>query len=395
MSGHPQSSVDPQAGLEPPAPARSAEDKAAAARRLKPHSRGSQIHLEKLNKPEPMTAMPSQKKSRPIKWQFGIRSRNAPAEAMLAIYKALRAMGAEWEVPPIRKPGKQDRSRSRSGSSGSRTPEDNWTDEEGDVDHHNGSPREGGRGPLRIRNSDDGHMEMGRGRQRDHLGVHNDWGYMVPEDPWIIHARFRRTGMFPPGVLNPSSAHSSVVDLASVAANAAESIAATSEATAHAGPTSTSNSSGQPSREGSITGLPSSEDIGATTRMLRDKYAKPEESVYVYVTIQLYSIERDTFLVDFKASGYENLEHRFVKEMKVQGHGVYDAAMASQPHQEQEVWKRLTPGEQIIEGDGLQLREAEEFVPQGRAQTEKRATSPFPFLDVASGLIIQLAEGGG
>ena len=303
----------------------------------------------------------------------------------------------------MRTPGKQEGSRSRSRTrsrssdeSGGRTPEENWTDEEGDVDR--GSPREGGRGPLRIRNSDDGHMEMGRGRRKDQLGPHNDWGYKVPEDPWIIHARFRRTGMFPPGVLNPSSAHSSVVDLASVAATAADTVSSdnTVNTVIHVGaggPTSTSNSSGQPSREGSITGLPSSEDIGATTRMLRDKYARPEESVYVYVTIQLYSIERDTFLVDFKASGYENLEHRFVKEMKVQGHGVYDAAVPAGQGQEQEVWKRLTPGEQPIEGEGLQLREAEEFIPQGRATMEKRATSPFPFLDVASGLIIQLAEG--
>jgi carbon catabolite-derepressing protein kinase len=101
MSGHPPASIDGQAGLEPPAPARTAEDKAAAARRLKPHSRSSQIALEKLGNPEAMTPMPS-KKNRPIKWQFGIRSRNAPAEAMLAIYKALRAMGAEWEVPTNR-----------------------------------------------------------------------------------------------------------------------------------------------------------------------------------------------------------------------------------------------------------------------------------------------------
>jgi carbon catabolite-derepressing protein kinase len=128
--------------------------------------------------------------------------------------------------------------------------------------------------------------------------------------------------------------------------------------------------------------------------MLRNKYVKPEESVYVYVTIQLYSIERDTFLVDFKSSGYENLERRFVKEMKVQGHGVYDAAAGQPGRQEQEVWKRLAPGEQINESEGLQVREVEEFVPLGRATTEKRATSPFPFLDVASGLIIQLAEGG-
>jgi carbon catabolite-derepressing protein kinase len=393
MSGHPPSSIDSQAGLDPPAPARSAEDKAAAARRLKPHSRSSQIQLEKLGKPEAMTPMPSLKKSRPIKWQFGIRSRNAPAEAMLAIYKALRAMGAEWEVPTLRKPGKHSsRSRSRSdSSSGSRTPDEHWSDEEGDVDHHHHSPRQG-RGSLRVRNSDDGHIEMGRGRKRDQLGLHNDWGHSVPEDPWIILARFRRTGMYPPGVAHPSSAHSSVVDLSTITGTNTDATPQVTDSSSYAGPASGHGADNiLPSREGSIAGLPSETELGTTTRLLRDKHAKPEQSVYVYVTIQLYSIERDTFLVDFKSSGYENLERRFVKEMKVQGHGIMDAAVQGQ---EQDVWKRLGNGEQSTNGEGLQIREVEEYVPLGRATTEKRATSPFPFLDVASGLIIQLAEGG-
>jgi carbon catabolite-derepressing protein kinase len=242
-------------------------------------------------------------------------------------------------------------------------------------------------------------MEIGRGRKRDQLGHHNDWGYLIPEDPWIIHARFRRTGMFPPGAIYPSSTNSSIIDLSTVVGTITDPSPPTGDSSAYAGPASGSSSnSTQPSREGSIAALPSNEDIGATTRMLRDKYARPEESVYVYVTIQLYCIERDTFLVDFKSSGYENLERRFVKEMKVQGHGVLDAA-AGQSREvdgqhEQESWKRLAPGEQISEGEGLQIREVEEYVPLGRAMAEKRATSPFPFLDVASGLIIQLAEGG-
>ena len=203
--------------------------------------------------------------------------------------------------------------------------------------------------------------------------------------------------MFPPGVAHPSSAHSSIADMSTITGSFADAAQHAAEGGSYAGPASgTPSTSTQPSREGSIAGLPSAEDLGATTRMLRDKYAKPEESVYVYVTIQLYSIERDTFLVDFKSSGYENLERKFVKEMKVQGHGVYDATAQGQGHEQdmRDGWRRSSPSEKASEGEGLQVREVEDLVPQGRATAEKRATSPFPFLDVASGLIIQLAEGG-
>lgn len=381
MSGHPAQVMDPQSAMEPPVPARSAEDKAYAARRLKPHYRNSQLALDKYGKPEALTPMPA-KKSRPTKWQFGIRSRNAPGEAMLAIYRALHAMGADWEVPAIRKPGRhRSRSRSRS-SSGSRSDErEDWSDGEGDVDKHHNSPRST-RSSLRVRNSDDGHMEMGRGRKRDGFSKRNDWGYQVPEDPWVIHARFRKKGMFPPGTTNPSSARSSVVDLT-----------ATTERGMDA--TGSASSSNQPSREGSLAALSSHEDLTATTEKLKSKYVKPEDSVHVYVTIQLYSIERDTFLVDFKSSGYENLERKFHREMKQQGHQVYGTPTDSQSHHAGEGWRTISPSEQVETGAEQELRDVEEFVPQGRAQAEKRATSPFPFLDVASGLIIQLAEGGG
>lgn len=57
------------------------------------------------------------------------------------------------------------------------------------------------------------------------------------------------------------------------------------------------------------------------------------------------------------------------------------------------MWKKLNPGEPLPEVEGLKVREREELVPMGRTVGDKRATSPFPFLDVASGLIIQLAEG--
>jgi carbon catabolite-derepressing protein kinase len=49
--------------------------------------------------PEQFHQAPSPpKKSR--KWQFGIRSRNQPYEAMLCLYKALAAQGGVWEILP-------------------------------------------------------------------------------------------------------------------------------------------------------------------------------------------------------------------------------------------------------------------------------------------------------
>ncbi len=72
----------------------SKEEQAETARRLKPHSR-SQMKLEEGNKPAGMTPVPL-KKQRPTKWQFGIRSRNQPLEAIGCIYRALKRLGAEW-----------------------------------------------------------------------------------------------------------------------------------------------------------------------------------------------------------------------------------------------------------------------------------------------------------
>lgn len=66
------------------------------ARRLKPHSR-SQLRLEEaIKRPQGLTPVNPPKKPKPIRWQFGIRSRNAPWEALLCIYKALSKLGASW-----------------------------------------------------------------------------------------------------------------------------------------------------------------------------------------------------------------------------------------------------------------------------------------------------------
>ena len=81
------------------------EEQAATARRLKPHSR-STIQLQHITSnpaeaPDPTNQ--EKKRGKITKWQFGIRSRNQPMDAMLCIYRALKAQGAQWHVPPSAK----------------------------------------------------------------------------------------------------------------------------------------------------------------------------------------------------------------------------------------------------------------------------------------------------
>jgi len=85
----------PESMLHP----RSQADQEETIRRLKPHSR-SQLRLDEANKrPQGLTPVSNTvKKSKPARWQFGIRSRNAPWEALVCIYKALSKLGASWIV---------------------------------------------------------------------------------------------------------------------------------------------------------------------------------------------------------------------------------------------------------------------------------------------------------
>jgi len=77
---------------------RSQADQEETLRRLKPHSR-SQLRLDEANKrPQGFTPVNPPKKNKPIRWQFGIRSRNAPWEALVCIYKSLSKLGATWLI---------------------------------------------------------------------------------------------------------------------------------------------------------------------------------------------------------------------------------------------------------------------------------------------------------
>ena len=406
MEGHPKPSPPPPT-IDAGSPReQTAEEKEATSRRLKPHSRTA-ASLEKTGKPERLTPLPS-KKIRPTKWQFGIRSRNQPAEAMLAIYKALRAMGADWETSRIRRPGRRgrgdSRSRSRSSESGSSTPgrrhsdadERQWSDNDADADHYHGAS------PLSVRNGNPNSSdEKERGRDRgDHPGPKNDWGYGIAEDPWVINARYRKQGLFPPGVVHPSSSHSSRIDLTASDEEVARKRASNAgsegnlDDASYAGPGTNAGS-----KEGSTDDLLARLAAGSLSMT---SYPEAEESCYVYLTIQLYSIDADFFLVDFKCAGYESLAKEFIKEVRQQvpisespeASVNGDAEEEKMRFEEMRVeWHRIASEQEVHEGE--EVREREILEPQGRAQGEKNATSPFPFLDVASALIIQLAEGEG
>ncbi|KAL6704981.1 Protein kinase [Coniothyrium glycines] len=390
MKGHPRPanrSQDYEAF--PPTPEQTEEQRQISARRLKPNFRA--IPDANRQRPEPMTSMPA-KKPRPTKWQFGIRSRNQPAEAMLAIFKALKAMGADWEVPKIRKAGgrsgsrsqstSREHSRSRSHSRGSSISSHSSLEEQGSRP---GSPH---RTPLTVRNGDE---HEPRGRQKRHYNHTNDWGYSVPEDPWVINARFRKDGMFSPGITHPSSTNSSRVDLANdpVGLRRRSSTNNSSSSLGHAVDTLTLTERSSPPED------PNQQPL-----------AQPDEAVWIYMSIQLYSIDRDFFVVDFKCAGYERLVSNLVREIKSSTSSASLSKLAStQQYQdgwddEQGVWRRLDDNEplpdhltrELRDGSTNVLRERTEEVGAGRSKDgEKVVTSPFPFLDVASTLILQLS----
>lgn len=81
----------PDVPLQPRTPAEQQE----AVRRLKPHSKNTMRHDESHSRPQQLTPV-APKKPKPVRWQFGIRSRNAPFEALLCIYKSLAKLGATW-----------------------------------------------------------------------------------------------------------------------------------------------------------------------------------------------------------------------------------------------------------------------------------------------------------
>ncbi|KAL7814040.1 serine threonine protein kinase SNF1 [Trichoderma gracile] len=135
-------------------------EKEEAARRLNPHSRSALRLDESSKRPQGMTPITAPvKKPKPVRWQFGIRSRNAPWEALLCIHKALHKLGASH----LRDEGYDEAQRRGVEDATSR-----------DSSFANGAPLE--RDP-------NGHDKDPTKR------------YKLPADPWHIQVRWPSTSM--------------------------------------------------------------------------------------------------------------------------------------------------------------------------------------------------------
>ncbi|KAJ5651812.1 hypothetical protein N7507_009238 [Penicillium longicatenatum] len=261
------------------------EEQAATVRALKPHAR-SIIDLDKLRLEPPIGHPISQqppKRSR--KWQFGIRSRNQPYEAMLYLYRAIAAQGGVWDVQPVE-------SGTQIGPEATPSPD---------------KPK-----PL----------------QNKYPDLPSD--YYIPKDPWFIRARLLKEGVKAPGA--STSVFNSRSDLGELRRRFH--ISGISTPFEDKEPKSSVSDNSAPSAPSSATqqnGLPSI-----------------SHGVWVFVDIQLYQLEENNYMVDFKCDGYQNV-------IRAQGDTEWTP-----------ISKRLK-------------------------NKEKEVTSPYPFLDVASDLVAQLA----
>ncbi|KAL1896402.1 Protein kinase [Ceratocystis pirilliformis] len=152
----PVDAVAPSVIVDDPSGSRTDADKEETARRLKPHSRNTGRIDETNQRPQGLTPVNPPKKAKPVRWQFGIRSRNAPWEALLCIHKALAKLGAMY------------------------IPDENW------------EPMESGEDlPPSYREMDDGGQI-----QRDQYDPRKR--YKLPADPWNIKVRWETEALRKP-----------------------------------------------------------------------------------------------------------------------------------------------------------------------------------------------------
>lgn len=138
--------VDEPLGLpvapEPSSQPRSEDERQESLRRLKPHTRNSIKLDESSKRPQGLTPVNPPKKPKATRWQFGIRSRNAPWEALGVIYRSLSKLGCSW-VP----------------------------DEDYDKEHRE--------------DEQTGHRRAASSRANDPTKI-----YKLPADPWHIQVRW-------------------------------------------------------------------------------------------------------------------------------------------------------------------------------------------------------------
>ncbi|KAL4933090.1 serine/threonine-protein kinase [Aspergillus undulatus] len=281
---------------DPTRAARSPEEQEATARALKPHSR-SIIDFDKLRFEPPENRSAAHQPRRSRRWQFGIRSRNQPYEAILYLYRAIKAQGGIWEMQPA----DSGLSSSTNGLTALTIPGSAMADSELADDR-----------PLQSKYPD---------LPSDHY---------VPKDLWFIRARLLKEGVRAPGL--SSSMHSSRSDLEEMRRrfnlSGAPNATSLPEEKSTLGETITTSGASSATRDFSI--------------------SRMSYGVWVFLDIQLYQLEENNYMVDFKCDGYQNVIRA---ENDTEWHPIS---------------KRFR-------------------------NKEKEVSSPYPFLDVASDLVAQLA----
>ncbi|KIY03296.1 uncharacterized protein Z520_01763 [Fonsecaea multimorphosa CBS 102226] len=374
---------------------RSKEEQEATSRALKPHSRSVtalSVLREPKSRPEGMTSLPSDEKrpapskTKPRRWQFGIRSRNQPWEAMKCLYAALKAQGAEWEVNPWLRPESMPDG-----------------DDEKDVIPPPPPDLEPGQR----------HQIM----QQRFSFVGED--YYIPRDPYNIRARILKKGLLMPGEAPSLSAHSSAVSLPAEAQTQLkkhiEQLGYASEDVKHVlginspngGPANIKSpaSSGHPTRP-NTGGEPATHSQDAFTGPGQVSMSRPDSlsalnkkipsehiGVWVFIDIQLYTIEQGTFVVDFKCDGYQNVIWHDLKKERDRNKTPSSNSTVTSPTN-----SRPTSGfgEFIhTSSDRLDEMGADGYwkpVSKRYKNVEKEISSPYPYLDVASDLVAQLVS---
>ena len=320
------------------------------------HSR-STLHINAIlssasQNPEETTVHPAKAKGRSTRWQFGIRSKNEPVDAVKCLYKALKSMrDCQWHVSPPKSQSEDFSKRNKgpypvnvAGATHLNAGESTLSESPEKARHHmrdahhetqaNGQDFGGDDTPnARPANIDTPiDQDDSDSENDDDVDIYNPPPGYLPKDPWCIHVRWEKKGMSPPGAMSNNSARSSHIDL---------------------------NSNSGSARRGSIALGSLSSAAGSTTSVAEvDLLSKfdTDTACFVYLDLQIYVLEENVYLVDFKCAGYESIVgSRDVTNKK---------------------------GEIVTEYIGSGVRIA-----------DKDVTSPQPFMDLANKLVIYLAKG--
>jgi carbon catabolite-derepressing protein kinase len=370
------------------------EEQDATARALKPHSRSVTAMNElrdKKDRPEGMTAAHSSSshgtsKSKAKRWQFGIRSRNAPFEAMKCLYNALQAQGADWEIIPALASD---------------------TDTNGEEEKDSLPPP-----PPELANGERHAVLQSR-------FPHMPSDYYITRDPWFIRARMLKKGMYAPGEAPILSAQNSAVNLVAeqqIRKHVEQTGGYLSDDFANGVP------SGPNSQPGSTVSTRPSSGVGEQATTGQDAFTgpgqqpnrtgssstmgvrepNPDIGVWVFVDIQLYMLESNTYMVDFKCDGYQNV-------IFVEGDNTRSTTTNNSSRMTSPATSRPTSGFGTVRSEEATNGIFDDDDDNGDAATvmerkggwrpiskrfrnkEKEITSPYPYLDVASELIAQLA----